>query len=254
MEEESQAVVLVVDDEQKMVKMIADYLEAVGYAVLTAANGKEAISAVQQESPDLIILDVMMPGIDGIDTARRIRGESNIPIIMLTAKAEEQDKLLGFDVGADDYLTKPFSLKELAARIRAALRRSIGPYKSPYTAKEAEEGELITCGKLRIDRSRRSVSRNGSRIELTGAQFELLSHMAAHPGRVYTRMQLLELLQDHAFEGYERTIDVHIKNLRKSIEYDPSHPEYVRTVWGVGYKVEEPEPISGAAVIEKDNE
>jgi DNA-binding response OmpR family regulator len=240
METDELAVILVVDDERKMVKMVSDYLEAVGYRVLTAENGKEAISAVQQEAPDLVVLDVMMPGLDGVDTARRMRRESRVPIIMLTAKAEEQDKLLGLDAGADDYVTKPFSLKELAARIRAVLRRSAGAASHSSAPEETGPEEVITCGDLRIDRSRRLVYRNGARIELTGAQFELLAHMAAHSGRVYTRMQLLELLQDHAFEGYERTIDVHIKNLRKSIERDSAHPEYIHTVWGVGYKVEEP--------------
>ena len=238
MEKDAQPVILVADDEHKMVQMVSDYLEAVGYRVLTAENGRKAISSVQQDAPDLVVLDVMMPGLDGIDAARRIRMESNTPIIMLTAKAEEQDKLLGLDVGADDYITKPFSLKELAARIRAVLRRRGA--RSVSADEEPGGSEIITCGDLRIDRSRRSVSRNGDRIELTGAQFELLAHMAAHPGRVYTRMQLLELLQDHAFEGYERTIDVHIKNLRKSIERDSKHPEYIHTVWGVGYKVEAP--------------
>ncbi|MFO7848317.1 MAG: response regulator transcription factor [Spirochaetia bacterium] len=235
MKNQEDALILLVDDEPKMVEMVRDYLWAIGFSVTTAAGGKEALAALQKENPDLIVLDLMMPGLDGLDTARRIRRESDIPIIMLTAKAEEQDKLMGLEVGADDYVVKPFSLKELAARIRAVLRRTQG---ASDRANNLSAGKIVFSD-IELDRDRRRVTRSGKVVDLTGAQFDILSRMAAYPGRVFTRMQLLEALQDHAFEGYERTIDVHIKNIRKAIEPDPSRPKYLLTVWGVGYKIEE---------------
>ncbi len=216
--------------------MTRDYLDAVGFTVEEASDGLKALQQLDAFSPDLILLDIMMPGIDGFDVVRRIRDSSNVPIILLTARAAEHDKLIGLELGADDYITKPFSMKELAARIRAVLRRSTGLQKE----KEETSG-IITLGPLVLDREKRFLSRDGKPIDLTGAQFDILAHMMNHPGRVFTRMQLLEVVQDQAFEGYERTIDVHIKNIRKVLEPDPSHPVLILTVWGVGYKLAESE-------------
>lgn len=230
--------ILVVDDEEKILRMISDYLEAVGFQTQSASDGKAALSLIETFDPDLMVLDVMMPGLDGFDVIRRIRNSSNLPIILLTARAAEHDKLIGLEIGADDYLTKPFSMKELAARIRAVLRRSAaGPQR------EQEQKNVLVIGDLELDRSKRSVIRNARHVELTSVQFDILARMMENPGRVFTRMDLLESLQDHAFEGYERTIDVHIKNIRKAIENEPSKPQFIRTVWGIGYKMSEPEEM-----------
>jgi len=228
----------VVDDEPKIVEMLVDYLEAVGFEVLSAKNGKQALEMVQTAKPDIMVLDVMMPGIDGIDVLRRLRSLSQLPVLMLTARASEQDKLMGFELGADDYLSKPFSMKELAARLRAILRRG---GVAVTKAEDTSGKQKIILGDLVLDYERREVSREGGKLELTGAQFDILARMMEHPGRVFTRMQLLETLQDHPYEGYERTIDVHIKNIRKALEPNPSEPSYIHTVWGVGYKMAEPE-------------
>lgn len=223
-----------VDDEAKISTMIQDYLSAVGFTVDTAASGMAAISLIEESPPDLVVLDVMMPGLDGFDIVRRIRHDSSLPIILLTARASEYDKLIGLELGADDYITKPFSMKELAARIRAVLRRS------GVSEKQQEEPpRLLVTGDLTLDRDRRTVVRASEPVELTGVQFDILTRMMEYPGKVFTRMQLLEGVQDHAFEGYERTIDVHIKNIRKALEPDPAHPAYILTVWGVGYKLAE---------------
>jgi len=236
--EEKKYRVLVVDDEPKIVEMLVDYLEAVGFEVLSAKNGKQALEMVQTAKPDIMVLDVMMPGIDGIDVLRRLRSLSQLPVLMLTARASEQDKLMGFELGADDYLSKPFSMKELAARLRAILRRG---GVAVTKAEDTSGKQKIILGDLVLDYERREVSREGGKLELTGAQFDILARMMEHPGRVFTRMQLLETLQDHPYEGYERTIDVHIKNIRKALEPNPSEPSYIHTVWGVGYKMAEPE-------------
>ena len=228
-----------VDDEKKISGMIRDYLEAVGFTVEEAPNGVKALEGMESFKPDLVVLDVMMPGLDGLDLVRRIRDTSDTPVILLTARAAEHDKLIGLELGADDYMTKPFSMKELAARIRAVLRRSSGGYGT-----QPEGGGALNLGALRLDREKRTLTREGKEVDLTGAQFDILSHMMEYPGKVFTRMQLLESVQDHAFEGYERTIDVHIKNIRKALEPDPAHPVYILTVWGVGYKLAEPE-VSG---------
>jgi len=228
--------ILVVDDEEKIRKMISDYLDAVGYETVTASDGIDAITQTVVEKPDLIILDIMMPGLDGFDCTRRIREKSPVPIIMVTAKAEEADKLIGLEVGADDYLVKPFSLKELAARIRAVLRRTEASFQ---TEKEKKPSDIITAGDIILDVSKMSVHRDGVRLELTSVQFEIFKLMISRPGRVFTRMQLLNSFQEDAFEGYERTIDVHIKNIRKIIERIPSKPVYIETVWGTGYRFSE---------------
>jgi two-component system OmpR family response regulator len=223
--------ILIADDEKKISEMIRDYLQAVGFEVEEAANGLKAIELLESFKPHLVVLDVMMPGLDGFDVVRRIREESDTPVILLTARAAEQDKLIGLELGADDYMTKPFSMKELAARIRAVLRRSSGS--------ALGDAGISRLGPIVLDREKRTVLRDGRKVELTGAQFDILARMMEYPGKVFTRMQLLESVQDHAFEGYERTIDVHIKNIRKAIETDPAQPVFILTVWGVGYKLAE---------------
>jgi len=228
--------ILVVDDEEKIRKMICDYLEAVGYETVTAADGINAITQTVSETPDLIVLDIMMPGLDGFDSARRIREKTDVPIIMVTARAEEGDKLMGLDVGADDYIVKPFSLKELAARIRAVLRRS---GKSSVGNGTEKAPSVITVKDIRLDSDKMTVYRDGERLDLTSVQFEIFKLFISHPGRVFTRMQLLNAFQEDAYEGYERTIDVHIKNIRKIVERTPSKPEYIETVWGTGYRFAE---------------
>jgi DNA-binding response OmpR family regulator len=226
--------ILVVDDEVKILKMVSDYLDAVGFEVTGASDGFSALKKFREYDFDLIVLDFMMPGIDGIDVIRRIREESAIPIIMLTARAEENDKLMGLEIGADDYIIKPFSMKELAARIRAVLRR---------TGKGGElninTAEIIKYSNFEMNTVKRSLSRDGHSIDLTMVQFELLKAFLLSPGRVFTRTDLLGVLQEASYESYERTIDVHIKNMRKVIETVPSDPQYILTVWGVGYKLSE---------------
>ncbi len=228
--------ILVVDDEVEILKMVRDYLDAVGFETEGASDGLGALKKIEGDTFDLIVLDYMLPGIDGIEIIRKIRqsgGESaSIPVIMLTARAEESDKLMGLEIGADDYVVKPFSLKELAARIRAVLRR----------AGQEEQGIESGKGVLRykdieMDVRTREVLRNGEPMQLTMVQFELLRAFLSNPGRVFTRSDLLGVLQEAAYEIYERTIDVHIKNIRKVIEPVPSKPEYIVTVWGVGYKL-----------------
>jgi len=226
--------ILVVDDEVKILKMVSDYLEAVGFEVTGASDGITALKTFRDFNFDLIVLDFMMPGIDGIDVIRRIREESSIPIVMLTARAEENDKLMGLEIGADDYIVKPFSMKELAARIRAVLRR---------VGKGGElninSTEIIKYSNLEMNTAKRSLTREGLSIDLTMVQFELLKALLLSPGRVFTRGDLLGVLQEASYESYERTIDVHIKNIRKAIEPVPSKPIYILTVWGVGYKLSE---------------
>jgi DNA-binding response OmpR family regulator len=234
--------ILVVDDEPKISKMISDYLEAVGFDVESAENGIQALSRLEETSPDLMVLDVMMPGIDGFDVVRRIREISDLPVILLTARAAENDKLVGLELGADDYLTKPFSMKELAARIRAVLRRSRG-----FSREAAISKHILNSADIVLDLEKRTVSRAGKPVQLTGVQFDILAHLMENPGRVFTRMQLLESVQDHAFEGYERTIDVHIKNIRKALEPNPSRPVYILTVWGIGYKLAETGTAGGTS-------
>ena len=228
--------ILVVDDEEKIRKMICDYLEAVGYETVTAVDGIDAITQNAIENPDLVILDIMMPGLDGLDCTRRIREKSPVPIIMVTAKAEEADKLIGLEVGADDYVVKPFSLKELAARIRAVLRRTDSFSQS---GKDEKTTDIISHRDIVLNVEKMSVHRDGKKLELTSVQFEIFKLLISNPGRVFTRMQLLNAFQENAFEGYERTIDVHIKNIRKVVELIPSKPVYIETVWGTGYRFSE---------------
>ncbi len=224
--------ILVVDDEPKIVKTVRAYLENAGFRVVTAADGQTALTVYRHERPSLIVLDLGLPGLDGLDVARTIRRESNVPIIMLTARVDETDKLIGLELGADDYVTKPFSPRELVARVRAVLRRA-GP--------EKEQTPLpIVVGDVHIDLERRRVTVGGRDVDLTPTEFDLLVVMARHPGRVFTRMELLDRVQGYAFEGYERTVDAHVKNIRQKIEPDPRRPRYLLTVYGVGYKFGEP--------------
>jgi len=225
----------IIEDEKKLNTMISDYLRALEYDVFSSYDGVSGIKHYREETPDLLVLDVMLPGLDGFDILRKIRETDDTPVIMLTARAEEPDKLTGLDTGADDYMTKPFSMKELAARIRALLRRTEGRKTNLQTA-----GNLtVTHGSLFLDDLKRLVLKDGKEVKLTSVQFDMLKLFLTHPGRVFTRMELLESFQDVSFEGYERTIDVHIKNIRKAVEDDPSHPVYIVTVWGVGYKCAE---------------
>jgi len=226
-------IILVVDDEKKIHDMITDYLDSLGYVTFTASDGKEALEKFRQSEPDLVVLDIMMPGIDGVDVTRRIRSESTVPIILVTAKSRESDKLIGLDTGADDYITKPFSLKELEARIRTVLRR-IGASES-----RTEEAEPVSSRDIELDPGKMAVRRGGKPVDLTTAQFKILETLMRSPGRVFSRMDLLKSFQETAFEGYERTIDVHIKNIRKALEPDPARPIYILTVWGAGYKFAE---------------
>jgi two-component system OmpR family response regulator len=222
--------ILVVDDEKKIVEIIKAYLERESYQVIAAYNGREALDMAQKQHPDLIILDLMLPEISGWDVCRSIRKESEVPIIMLTARDEVTDKIVGLEMGADDYVTKPFDPKELISRVRAILRR---------VAPSSSTKGIIKLTDLSIDTEKRQVRRKDIVIDLTPNEFELLRVMSENPGRVFSRMQLLDQVQGDAYEGYERTIDSHIKNLRKKIEPDPEHPRYVITVYGVGYKMEE---------------
>ncbi|MBE7472016.1 MAG: DNA-binding response regulator [Anaerolineae bacterium] len=219
--------ILVVDDESKILQLARDYLQYAGFTVLTAGAGKTALAVVRTEKPNLIVLDLGLPDMDGLDVTRALRKESNVPIIMLTARGEESDKLVGLELGADDYLTKPFSPKELVARVRAVLRRA-------ETTPAAEE--LIRLGEVTLDVPRMRVTLGEQPIELTPTEFELLAALARQPGRIFTRSQLLDAVHGVAFESYERAIDAHIKNIRRKLEPDPREPRYVLTVYGVGYK------------------
>ncbi len=222
--------ILVVDDEKRIVEIVKAYLERDGYQVAVAYDGKAALDLAQKEHPDLVVLDLMLPEISGWDVCRTLRKESDVPIIMLTARDDTTDKIVGLELGADDYVTKPFDPKELVSRVRAVLRRYEG---------KAVSSNVINVGDLAIDVDRRMVRRGDTNIDLTSTEFDLLRVLAESPGRVYTRMQLLDKTQGEAYEGYERTIDSHIKNLRKKIEPDPNRPKYVLTVHGAGYKLGE---------------
>jgi len=221
--------ILVVDDEPKIVQLLHDYLERAGFRVLTAPNGKTALALAHSEKPDLIILDLGLPEMDGLDVSRTLRKDSNVPILMLTARSEETDKLIGLELGADDYITKPFSPRELVARIRVVFRRM-----ENYSEANVE---VLHAADLTLDMPRMRVMAAGRNIEeFTPTEFELLVAMARHPGRVFTRNQLLEAVHGVAFESYERAIDAHIKNIRRKIEPAAGEPRYILTVYGVGYK------------------
>ncbi|MBI1880983.1 MAG: response regulator transcription factor [Chloroflexi bacterium] len=219
--------VLIVDDEAKILQLARDYLEHAGFVALTARDGQTALATARSEKPNLIVLDLGLPDLDGLDVTRALRKESNVPIIMLTARGEESDKLVGLELGADDYLTKPFSPKELVARIRAVLRRA---------ETTPTDETLIRVGEVMLDVPRMRVELDQRPIELTPTEFQLLAALARQPGRIFTRAQLLDAVHGVAFESYERAIDAHIKNIRRKLEPNPREPRYVLTVYGVGYK------------------
>ncbi len=219
--------ILVVDDDVELRRLVQSYLAQEGFRVVTAANGRNALFVAREEKPDLIILDLMMPEMGGYDFIRVYNREANAPIIVLTAKLEEGDKVLGLELGADDYVTKPFSLRELTARVRAVLRRSGG---------KPSEAEIMRAADITLDVTGRIVTVANERVDLTPSEFSLLAALMSAPGRTFSRLELLEQLQDSAYEGYERTIDVHIRRLRTKIEPDPRNPRYVETVFGFGYR------------------
>jgi two-component system alkaline phosphatase synthesis response regulator PhoP len=226
------ATILVVDDEPRIVQILRDYLQHGGFAVLVASDGPTALRTARTGRPDLVVLDLGLPGQDGLDVARALRRDGDVPIIMLTARSEESDKLVGLELGADDYLTKPFSPKELVARVRTVLRRAEG---------SKRQSELIRVGTdVSLDVPRMEARFGGRRVDLTKTEFQLLTALAREPGRVFTRAQLLDTVRGVAFESYERAIDAHVKNIRRKIEPDPRSPRYLLTVFGVGYRFAEP--------------
>jgi two-component system, OmpR family, alkaline phosphatase synthesis response regulator PhoP len=223
--------ILVVDDEFKIVQIARDYLEHAGFSVLTAGDGKSALAAARSAKPDMVILDLGLPEMDGLDVARALRKDSDVPIIMLTARGEETDKLVGLELGADDYVTKPFSPKELVARVRTLLRRV-------DAARSNASAEIIRAADLTLDvpRMRVTLGDEAREVDLTATEFQLLATLAREPGRIFTRAQLLDAAHGIAFESYERAIDAHIKNIRRKIEPNPRQPRYILMVYGVGYK------------------
>jgi two-component system, OmpR family, alkaline phosphatase synthesis response regulator PhoP len=222
--------ILVVDDEREIAQIARDYLQHAGFAVLTASDGSQALELARARQPDLVVLDLGLPGIDGLDVVRTLRRESIIPIIVLTARVEESDRLLGLELGADDYITKPFSPRELVARVRAVLRRADSA---------AATGDVVRLADLTIDVPRMKVARQRAAIELTATEFQLLATLARQPGRIFTRAQLLDAVRGAEVESFDRAIDTHIKNIRRKLEPDPRNPRYVLTVYGIGYKAAE---------------
>ncbi|MCC6456022.1 MAG: response regulator transcription factor [Caldilineaceae bacterium] len=219
--------ILIVDDEAKLRQMIRVYLEQENYRVVEAGNGRDALLVARESQPDLVILDLMMPEMNGYDFMRAYSKEAEVPVIMLTARVEDQDKILGLELGADDYVTKPFNVRELTARVRAVLRRG---------QRAASEPDLLRAADIVLDRTRVIVTVGERDVELTRSEFELLAVLMSSPGRVFSRLDLLDRMSGDAYEGYERTIDVHIRNLRSKIERDPKHPQYIETVYGMGYR------------------
>jgi two-component system alkaline phosphatase synthesis response regulator PhoP len=218
--------VLVVEDELKIARLVREYLTEAGFDVTVAHSGEQGLAAARSDRPDLMILDLGLPGMDGYDVTRAIRSQTSMPIIMLTARSDETDRVIGLELGADDYVVKPFSPRELVARVKAVLRRTRGDMPA----------EVIRVADLVIDLTARSVGRGSERIETTATEFDLLVKLASQPGRVFTRSQLLDALHGVAFESYERAIDAHIKNLRKKLEQNPRQPTYIITIYGVGYR------------------
>jgi two-component system alkaline phosphatase synthesis response regulator PhoP len=219
--------VLVVDDEKRLCDLVKAYLTQEGFRVVTASNGQEALFVARHEKPDLILLDLMMPTMDGYEFMRVFSKERDTPIIILTAKVEENDTVLGLELGADDYVTKPFSMRELTARVRAVLRR---------LNKAQTEADILRAADITLDRTGRIVTVGEEQVDLTPSEFDLLATLMSAPGRAFSRLELLERVQGDAFDGYQRTIDVHVRNLRTKIETDPSNPRYVESVYGVGYR------------------
>jgi len=222
--------ILIVDDDRKITELLRAYLEKEGFIIETAGEGYQALEAAESFNPDLILLDLMLPGLDGWQVLRRVHQGQNVPVIMLTARDQETDRVLGLELGADDYVVKPFSPREVVARVKAVLRRAGGIGLGPG-------GDMIRVGGITIDIARHSVFREGQLLELTPTEFKLLHTLAGQPGWVFTRLQLIDQVQGYSFEGYERTVDAHIKNLRRKLESDPRNPQYIITVYGVGYKM-----------------
>jgi DNA-binding response OmpR family regulator len=220
--------ILVVDDETKILEIIVPYLQQEGFRILTAKTGRQALQLARQEKPMLVVLDWMLPEMSGIEVCRELRSMGSIGVIMLTAKSEETDKIIGLEVGADDYLTKPFSLRELAARIRSVLRR--------MNNQPEQLSQVINQGRLLISEAKRQVWKDGEPVELTPTEFKMLHTLASKPGIVYSRLQLLQAAMEDDFVNYERTVDAHISHLRKKLEDDPAKPEYIQTVYGFGYR------------------
>jgi two-component system response regulator ResD len=224
------AKILVVDDEPNIREVVGLYLRRDGHSVVAAADGEEALKLYRQTQPDLVVLDLMLPKVSGLEVCRRIQADERVPVVMLTARGEEEDRIVGLGIGADDYVVKPFSPRELAARVEAVLRR----------VNEARSGsgteKLIVFGDLRIDPNAREVTIRGAQVTLTAREFDLLYHMASHPRRVFTRDQLMETVWGYAFAGDTSTVTVHMRRLREKIEPDPGRPRYLQTVWGVGYR------------------
>jgi DNA-binding response OmpR family regulator len=221
--------VLVVDDQPEIVRILRDYLERAGFSVLTAADGAAAMVSARRDKPDLVVLDLGLPTLDGLDVARALRREGEMPIIMLTARTEEADRVAGLELGADDYVTKPFSPREVVARVRAVLRR---------TEARHAQGDVVRVGEsIELDVPRMETVVDGRHVELTATEFQLLLCMARQPGRVFTRAQLLDAVHGVAVESYERAIDAHVKNIRRKIESDPHAPRHLQTVFGVGYRL-----------------
>ncbi len=219
--------ILVVDDEAKLREMVRLYLEREGYRVVEAANGREALFAARYEKPDLVLLDLMMPEMGGYDFIRQFTKESDAPVIVLAARIEESDKVVGLELGADDYVTKPFGVQELMARVRAVLRR---------VGQKSRQPEILRAAEISLDRSGRTVTVTGNLVSLTPSEFDLLETFMLSPGRAFSRLDLLESVSGDAYEGYERSIDVHVRNLRTKIEQLPSKPRYIQTVYGMGYR------------------
>jgi DNA-binding response OmpR family regulator len=219
--------ILIVDDEEMIVRTVKAYLDHEGFKTYTAYDGASALQAFEEKGPDLIILDLMLPKLSGLEVTRAIRAKSSVPIIMLTAKAAEADRVVGLELGADDYVVKPFSPRELVARIRAVLRRFDG---------EGAEAERIVAGDLEVDLKTRELKVKGKPIDLTPTEFDLLTYLARHPGQVFTRLQLLREVQGYTYDSFARTVDTHVKNLRRKTEDDPKTPRYIQTVHGVGYR------------------
>jgi len=217
--------ILIVDDEPQIAEIAGDYLRHAGFDVITAGDGARALDTMHARRPDLVVLDLGLPRLDGLDVAKRIRADSDLPIIMLTARAEEDDRLRGLEVGADDYITKPFSPRELVARVKAVLRRS-----------DKSDEDVFRVADLTIDAPRMRVTREDEPFDLTPTEFQLLAAMARHPGRVFTRVQLLDAVRGSESEAFDRAIDAHVKNIRRKIERDPRDPRYILTIYGIGYK------------------
>jgi two-component system, OmpR family, alkaline phosphatase synthesis response regulator PhoP len=226
------ATILLVEDEEHIASLVELYLKNDGYTVELVADGVSALAAAERLQPSLVILDIMLPGMDGLEVCKRLRAHSRVPIIMLTARDGEVDRVLGLELGADDYVTKPFSPRELVARVRAVLRRS---------ERAVEPREHLEVGELVLDVPRLRTTVAGRPVDLTATEFQILATMAREPGRVFTRSQLLDAVHGVAFESYERAIDAHIKNIRRKLEADPARPHFIQTVYGVGYRVAEPE-------------